>query len=229
MNRSVVIAELRDRVNAVRVTGEAASFDTPFGEPLRTGELHEWFGGATGAGWIPAISVVAGLAILALARGVVGHLVWIGRAAWPCPLILDGHRAILAATTLIDPPDIQSRLWIIDNALRSSARIGVIADGRGLTLPHTRRLQLAASVGGGLCLLLRQERERSQLSAAATRWTVTPCPSQSERPRWTVAAIRNKHRPATECRADVEWDDAAGLVRASSVLARGTGRAAAAI
>ena len=225
MNRSTVIAGLRERVSAVQIDGGRVVVNTPLG-PLHTGEVHEWFSEATGCGWLPSITLAAGLAVSAFDR--IGHMAWIGRAVWPCPLLLDAHPRMLSSSILIDPSDDRSRLWTIDTALRSPARLCVIADGRGLTLPHTRRLQLAAGAGGGLCLLLRAAHERGVLSAASTRWEVTPAPSESERPRWTVAAIRNKHRPGMEFRAVVEWDDAAGLVHIPPVLERGAGGAAAA-
>jgi len=60
--------------------------------------------------------------------------------------------------------------------------IVVVADGRGLTMAMTRRLQLAAESGHALALLARDPRDRSQLSAAATRWTVTPVRAKATPP-----------------------------------------------
>lgn len=209
------------------------------------GEVHEWIDGSTVGGssathpasfsraptnraptnrppieWAPPLALVVGLGLAALSAGHVRHLVWIGRPCWPCPLLFDAHPRMAQASTLIDTPDDRARVWTMDVVLRCSAHLAVIADGRGLTLAHTRRLQLAAGAGGGLCLLLRPGGDESHLSAASTRWVISCCPSASERPRWSAAAIRNKHCPALECRAMVEWDDASGLVSPSPGLAR---------
>lgn len=227
MDQSTSIASLRDRINAVRVSGESRSCPTPLGVPLPMGQVHEWLSDDGEPQWLPSLAVLTGIAIAAFRHQAVYCLVWIGRACWPCPLMLDPHPGVLAASIFIDPADDHSRLWVTDFALRSSVPVGVIADGRKFTIAHTRRLQLAVGVGGGLCLLARSSRERATPSAAATRWVVEPSSSSSERPRWTVAAIRNKHSPGMELRALMEWDDAAGLVRASSVVAGGTGHAAA--
>lgn len=226
MDQPSSIASLRDRINAVRVSGENRSCPTPLGVSLPMGQVHEWLSGEGEPDWLPSLGVLVGLAIAAFRQNAVHCLVWIGRVCWPCPLLLDPHPGVLAASIFIDPADDQSRLWVTDFALRSPVPVGVIADGRKFTIAHTRRLQLAAGVGGGLCLLARSSRERATPSAAATRWVVEPSSSSSERPRWTVAAIRNKHSPATEFRAVMEWDDAAGLVCASSVVAGRAGDAA---
>lgn len=226
MDLSKLIEDLRERVDAVRIAGSPFStLATPLGLPLTLGEVHEWYGGSDGD-WLPPLTILIGLAIAAVESGKATHLCWIGRACWPCPLALLHHQRVLRASLFLDLPHDSARLWAIDLALRSSAAVGVIADGRGLTLAHTRRLQLAANIGGGLCLLARPGHERTAPSAASTRWTIEPCPSTSERPRWTVAAIRNKHRPGMDFRAEVEWDDASGLVHPPPVVARGEGIAA---
>ncbi|MCC6284917.1 MAG: hypothetical protein IT439_06380 [Phycisphaerales bacterium] len=196
------------------------------------GEVHEWIGGvpagSTEPEWTPALAPVAGVVLGALASGHAHQVVWVGRCCWPCPLLLNRQPAVLGASVLVDAPDEPSRVWAMDVLLRSSSRLVVIGDGRGFSLEHTRRLQLAAAAGGGMGLLLRTLGERGELSAAATRWVVASCPGESERPRWSVVAIRNKHRPGLESRAVVEWDDASGLVPVPAAVAGGTNREAAA-
>lgn len=78
-----------------------------------------------------------------------GRICWIGRACWPYPRLLfddrPGESRLYTDSVFIDPPDLQSRLWAIDLALRTPGVSIVIADGSGLSMAATRRLQLAAA------------------------------------------------------------------------------------
>lgn len=232
---------------------------------------------------LPPLCIFIELAHTAILQQTLHAVLWVGAGIWPYPPLLRGRvgrggesrneRSLLSHSIFIDPPDLASRLWAIEVALRAGAgpvgegatsdiRSGpvcVIADGRGFTLPHTRRLQLAAAASGSLCILARaggseahiaqpedsataeceesakspaargdphritrppahhrgRGDERQQLSAAATRWVVTPEPTTGTRPCWTVTQIRNKDRPTlTEeaSRRRVEWDHAQGLI-----------------
>lgn len=193
------------------------------GVAMRLGSVHEWFGVRDDArGWSPPLCAFAEVARRALAGGVVARVFWIGRKLWPYGRLLDRHPDLLQRSVLIDPPDDASRLWAMDVALRTPSPVAVIANAEGLTLPHTRRLQLAAGSGGGLCLLARPPGEHDRLSAATTRWEVTHTRSSGTRPRWTVALLRNKDRPVlTEERPSwtVEWHHAEGLVCLPAPLA----------
>jgi protein ImuA len=207
------------------------------GVPVQLGCVHEWFGEAPSQGharqWMPPMCVLADLARRAVAQRAVAHVLWVGRRLWPYPLLFDQHREVLRRSILIDPPDNASRLWAIDLALRTPSAVAVIADGEGLTLPHTRRLQLAAATGGGggaLCLLARPPGELDRLSAATTRWRITHALSSTMRPRWTLALLRNKDRPALTDEPPswtVEWNHAQGLICIPAVLADRTGSATA--
>jgi len=155
------------------------------------------------------------------------RVLWIGRSLWPYPHALvrenllargeAGDRRLLHGSIFVDPPDDASRLWAIDLALRCSGVAAVIADGRGLGMAETRRLQLAARSGGTLALLARPACERRKLSAASTRWIVRPEPSASTHPRWTIRLLRCKEACGRvgegEAQAwSLEWDDAKGAV-----------------
>lgn len=65
------------------------------------------------------------------------------------------------------------KLWAIDTALRCPGVTAVVADGSGLDMAASRRLQLAAARSGALVLLARPPAERGEISAATTRWRVT--------------------------------------------------------
>lgn len=89
------------------------------------------------------------------------------------------------------------RLWAIDTALRCPGVTVVVADGSGLPMAATRRLQLAAASTGALVLLARPPEEVREISAATTRWIVTreAAPEENaapEGPCWRLALIRAK-------------------------------------
>jgi hypothetical protein len=106
-------------------------------------------------------------------------------------------RTLLNRSLFINPPDLASRLWAIDVALRSPAVAMVIADGSRVDMAASRRLQLAAEASVAMALLARPAHELECLSAAATRWLVRPQPHialhvTSARPRWSVELLRCK-------------------------------------
>lgn len=172
---------------------------------LRFGATHEWLGieGASGAHpWLPPLGALTALAWRALdsdQASDAARIVWIGRACWPYPRCLirgpsGNDRTLLARSLMVDPPDAASRLWAIDLALRSPGVAAVIADGSGLDVRASRRLQLAAEASGSLGLLARPPREAGALSAAVTRWRVSwDQPSAGAAlARWAVSLLRCK-------------------------------------
>lgn len=216
MSRSQVIAHLRSELEYRAGYGRDWKRVEYLDQPVRAGAVHEWFGERTDGVWSPPVYMLTDLARLTLTSGVVRRVVWIGRECWAYPVFLDQWRELRRASVFVDPPDSASATWAIDVALRCAQPTAVIADGRGLRLAHTRRLQLAAGAGAGVCLLARQSRELAQLSAATTRWSVTPVVTQTYRPRWSVALLRSKDRPeigGEPPRWVVEWDHAQGAVR----------------
>ena len=198
------------------VTG---SGDASCADRLQWGGIHEWIA-PDGAALCLLIHAARRVRDADALRSDREHrarsVVWIGRSSWPCPHACGGvGNGLLARSVWIDPPDRASRLWAIDMALRCGGVCAVVADGGGLDLAATRRLQLAAETGGTIGLIARPEQERTSLSAAATRWLVTPAPTHGNRPRWTVELVRCKGvQPA---RGDprrflVERDHAGNLV-----------------
>ncbi len=71
------------------------------------------------------------------------------------------------------PAQVGQRLWAIDTALRCPSVTAIVADGSGLPMAGTRRLQLAAAAADALVLLARPPAEIGEVSAATTRWAVT--------------------------------------------------------
>jgi protein ImuA len=187
---------------------------------LETGAIHEWFGeeGARGEDWLPPLGALVDLARRALSAQPDRWALWIGRRCWPYPAPRGSGPDPLGRSLFVDSQDPDARLWAIDLALRSAAVGVVIADGSDLTMAATRRLQLAAASGRGakaLGLLARPAWEARQLSAARTRWRITPARSESGSPRWTIELLRRKGvRPAREAapRFGAQWDHETGAM-----------------
>ncbi len=193
--RGKQLEQLREAISAIEGGGHSAGPQVPgpSGLPMPPG-VHEWFGltGADGLPWLPPLGVVLHLARRSLETPSARRVVWIGRRCWPYPRALGEDDPLLRRSIFIDPPDQGCRLWAIDLAVRCPAAAAVVADGSGLDLAATRRLQLAAEAGSALVLLARPPGERDRLSAAATRWLVCSAPSADKTPRWIVELLRSK-------------------------------------
>ncbi len=103
------------------------------------------------------------------------------------------HRSLFVA------PDARSkgretseRLWAIDTALRCRGVTAVVADGTGLTMAATRRLQLAAASTGVLVLLARPPQDVGEISAATTRWVITRSAGGTSALSWDLTLLRAK-------------------------------------
>ena len=193
--------------------------DSELGGGLPQGVVHEWFTASN-----PPLAFFIHLAAQAIKNGnASGPVLWIGRNCWPYPhaLVAAGHPLLLQRSIFIDPPDNASRLWSIDQALRSREVAITIADARGMTMAHSRRLQLAAESGRALALLARPSSELDCLSASATRWLVQPMPSPLFKPRWTVELLRCRGRlpaPDAQHRWALELDRATGRIGIPAVV-----------
>jgi protein ImuA len=129
---------------------------------------------------------------------------WIGRRSWPSPWILAKAGLRLDQCLFVDPRTEGERLWAIDQTLRCQGVSAVIADASGLDMGASRRLQLAAEAGGVLGLLIRPPPELKSLSAAATRWVITPHAAIGKM-QWKVELRR--------CKAGALWAAASNGTR----------------
>lgn len=187
------LAALRARVAAIERGGAgseraADAAVVTFGAPgvdralpgggLARGALHEIAGAQDGAPAEAAFAAAGGLAaaLAARAAGPRGTLLWCARDGG---LYAPGLAAFgLEATRLlaVRAPRTEDALWTLEEALRAGVPAAVAEAAAGPTA--SRRLQLAARAGGGLCLLLPPPTGRpARAVAAATRWRVAPLPS----------------------------------------------------
>lgn len=75
-------------------------------------------------------------------------------------------------------------LWAMEEGLASGAVAAVIGNVDTMSMTATRRLQLAASRGGAMAVLLREGDASREPSAALTRWHVAPQPSPIRQGLW---------------------------------------------
>jgi hypothetical protein len=208
------------------------------------GGLHEWFGVATSAGndrafygaWTPSLLPLVHLVKRSLCEiGPKRRAVWIGRRCFPYGGVLvgaDGDRRCLEGSIFVMADRPVDRLWAVDLVLRCPAVGVVVADGRGIDMAATRRVQLVAKNHNVPALLARPPWEVRELSAAQTRWWVCSESATKGRdgsdvlnPRWSIELLRCKGRqperhPLVRV---VEWDRGQRALRVLAPLAGATG------
>jgi protein ImuA len=163
---------------------------------LAKGALHEIAGGG-------ADEVMAAAATLFVA----GILARLERPVLWCAVAQDLFAPALAGVGL-DParllyaaaPDEKNVLIAMEEALRCAGLSAVVGEFARLPMVASRRLALAAEKSGVMGLALRRRREGRAwdvgLTAAATRWCVTPVASAPldvpgvGRARWRVELVR---------------------------------------
>ena len=99
-----------------------------------------------------------------------------------------------------EAPDEKTVLLVMEEALRHPGLSAVVGELGELPMTASRRLVLAAEKSGVMALALRRRREArpedDRLTAARTRWRITPLPSTAlavpglGRARWQVELTR---------------------------------------
>lgn len=166
------------------------------GGGLVHGSLHEWMTAlfprkVRRNELLPPFSILAVLASGALSGKGEEFVVWVGKASWPSPYLLQ-QTGLLSRSLFINPPDRKLLLWSVETALRSPAVKAVVAACPALRFAASRRLALAAAKGGGVALLTRDLKERDTSSAAASRWLIEPEQTEGLLPRWRLTLLKNK-------------------------------------
>ena len=258
--RKAVLGELRDRVQALERAGfataaglenggiralDGAEIDAglPWGG-LPRGALHEVAGRRDGAAAGFAAALLARLGGHTAADGADGRAETV---LW-CQTSLEAHeagalhgpgmaafgldRCRLIVLGVRRPVDL---LWAMEEGLRCPGVGAVLGEVDEIDLRASRRLQLAAEAGGAAGLLLRPRLDDLGVSAALTRWRVTPVsgPAGLSRPlpprpigaSW--AADLWRCRGGAPRRWKLEWDEQAFRFAVVPALADGSADAGA--
>jgi protein ImuA len=206
MTPSPTLTDLRRRVRALERPSARPQDVLPFTIPLlddhlpdhglARGALHEVAGGGpdeihAAAATLFAAGILARLAMPVLWCGTAQDIFAPGLA---CAGLAPGRVLHVAA------PDEKTVLLVMEEALRHPALGGVVGELARLPMVASRRLALAAEKTGIMALALRRRREgaaaETGLTAAATRWRITPLPSAPMtspgigRARWKVELTR---------------------------------------
>lgn len=111
---------------------------------------------------------------------------------------------LLSRSIFIDPPSQHHMLWAIDTALRSSAVAVVVAPLRCSNFILSRRSAIAARHGGTIGCFIGSISDHPVISAAASRWSVRPIPSESQQPRFELELVKYKGAPPAQTRWIIE-------------------------
>ena len=202
---NATLAQLRARISSLerpplRTHGAlpfgVAELDTHLPEGgLARAALHEVAGGGPDA--VPAAA--AALFTAGIAARLDGPVLWCATAGDLFPPGLAGAGLSPARLLHAVAPDDKTVLLVMEEALRHPGLAAVVGELFRLPMVASRRLVLAAEKSGVMAIALRRRREGSpaetQLTAAATRWCVTPLPAVPlpggvGRARWQVALTR---------------------------------------
>ncbi len=199
---------------------------------LAGGRLHELRDGEITRvpdGKAPVTAVTAGLIARAV-RESGKAAAWIGNEETLFLPGLAGFGLSPQDLIVVTPKDDAGTLWAAEECLRGGQLCCVVTEVRDLSLVASRRLQLAAEVGGCTGLLLRGDAvKKHQLpppSACVTSWQITPLPGGAS-VKSTLMGPARWRLDLQRCRGgvpqawDVEWShDTGGFTVAAPVRDR---------
>lgn len=230
-----VIAQLRGRIAHLETSVSRARKVLPFGVAdidrrlpgggLGLGCLHEVAGGGNGA----LDGAAAALFAAGIAARTKGKVLWIlTRADLFAPALaqvgLPPDRVIH-----VEAGDEKTVLACFEEGLRHGGLGAVVAETARLSMPASRRLQLAAEGSDTIGLAIRRWRRHTeatdfgQPTASATRWRVSVLPSDPlpvpglGRARWLLELIRCRAGESADF--EVEACDEKGRVALSTQVA----------
>jgi protein ImuA len=210
-SRQIALAALRAEITALERGAKTASEAVAFGDVrvdarlpgggLALGHWHEFAG--EGLELETAAASAAFIARLAAPLAGRGELVWVLRRDDLNPAGLASAGFPAERLIQVCAPSEAEALAVMEDALRTPGVAAAFCEVEAVDLTAGRRLQLACEQGGAMGLVLRRRpfggaRVKAQTgSAAATRWTIAPSPSEPApgepglgAPRWRVSLER---------------------------------------
>jgi protein ImuA len=195
------------------------------GGGLALGSLHEVAGGGNGA--------IDGAAASLFAAGVAARTR--GKVLW-CMTRPDLFAPAIAQAGLsqdrvvyVEAGDEKSILACFEEGLRHRGLGAVVAEVARLSMPASRRLQLAAETSGAIGIAIRRWRRQAdaadfgQPTASVTRWRISVLPSAPlpvpgvGRARWQLELIRCRGADAADFEVEA-CDDKGRLALPSDVV-----------
>lgn len=229
------IAELRERIERIEGARGRKRTVLPFGVEdidrklpgggLALGALHEVAGGGHGA----VDGAAAALFAAGIAARTIGKILWVvTRRDLFAPALA---QAGLHPDRLIqvEAGDEKALLACVEEGLRHGGLGAVVAETARLSMPASRRLQLAAEGSGTIGIAIRRWRRQTeagdfgQPTASVTRWRVSVLPSEPlpvpglGRSRWLLELIRCRAGDSADF--EVEACDPKGRLAVSSSVA----------
>ncbi|BAM04227.1 hypothetical protein [Phycisphaera mikurensis] len=179
---SARLAALREKIRDTEEDLDRGAGDAAGGSSARGGHLEEW-ASADFRGDQPPAGVLWSRVTAARAAGSRERklIVWVGDWCWLNPRAVDGTPDDWLWLKTARQAD---RVWAVELCCRNPAVSVVVADGRGLPMAATRRLQLAARAGGVRVLLARTPEELAMPSAAPVRGIVGGRVDEEEDAGW---------------------------------------------
>lgn len=178
------------------------------------------------------LCILVHLAWRALEANPSRWIIWIGKDCFPYPAVLVREAGrdlrLLRRSLFVRAESAADRVWVTDLSIRCGLAGTVVADGSGLDMAATRRLQLAAKSQEAFVFLARPPQDFDRLSAAATRWMVRTkkqrgneagatkagASGQQDNPQWNIELLRCKGmQPSTSQKTWlVEWNRATNVI-----------------
>lgn len=141
-----------------------------------TGAVHEFLSPTEACATV-ANGFLAGLLSKLMSKGGICLWVGVGRKLHPPGLKffnLEPHRIIFVDVRLR-----QDALWVMEQALKCSALVAVVAEVRDVSFTESRRLQLAVEQSKVTGFIHRQEPPVATSLACVSRWLVRPLASRT--------------------------------------------------
>lgn len=188
---------------------------------LPRGVLHEVIGEDPGAATGFCTALIGRLAAADRATGQDGPVLWCeGRRALDAGEVygpgLAGFGLAPERIILVRARRDAEVLWAMEEGLRCRALVAVLGEAERVSLTASRRLQLAAAASGVTAFLLRPGRHAASVSAAVTRWRVSPEPAGQEGDREPGLGPMHWRAELFRCRGSttrtwiMEWRDETG-------------------
>ncbi|MBT1701943.1 ImuA family protein [Chryseosolibacter indicus] len=150
--------------------------------------------------------------LLSSLLGVDGVLLWIGTSRYLFPPSLPAFNLSPERIIFIDVSKQRDVHWVMEEALKCKALTAVVAEVKEISFIESRRFQLAAEQNKVTGFLLCHQTKKISATACASRWKVSPLPSETiddlpgvGSPKWHVELMKVRNGKPQSW--DIQWVD----------------------